>query len=345
MSQLFSIKGDFRIIRLEGPNAQGSSDYLRDFRHLILENETMYLEIERWFDEKVIPGIRNSQRVGYIGYLDGVPAVSSVVKRGESSKFCHLRIRQDLQDKHLGEVFFSLMGLEAKDIAEEVHFTLPESVWGQEREFFISFGFDRVVKAGHQYRLFEDELRCSAPFEKVWNAILQKLPKIARSFSVNGHSFDTKLLMSIRPEHAGNVLSGKKRVEVRRRFSKKWSGCRVSIYASHPQCSVVGDALIQEVTVDNPKHIWERFGDRIGCTKEQFNSYAHSADELYAIILEDVIPYDRAISLSEASHAVNAPLRPPQNYCGLETNKGWAQAVSIGALLQRSFGCGYKLFI
>ena len=345
MDQLFSTKGDFQIVQLQKRDASGMSDHLRDFRELILQNEPMYPEIGRWLDEKVIPGIECSERVAYLAYLDETPAVSAVVKRGESSKFCHLRIREDLQDKHFGEAFFSLMGLDVKDIAKEIHFTLPEHVWNKEKGFFRSFGFNNVVKAGYQYRLFEDELRCSAPFAAVWQAALEKLPKIARAFSVNGRSFDTKMLMSVRPEHALKVLLGKKKVEIRRRFSKKWSGCRVSIYASHPQCSVVGDALIREVILESPQCIWERFGDRIGCTREQFDTYTDSAHEVYAIVLEDVVPYNRSISLSEASQAVNKTLRPPQSYCGLETSNGWAQAVSIGALLQRSFESGRSVFV
>ncbi len=337
MDQLFSTKGDFKIVRLQERDASGVSQYLKDFRNLVLRNEPMYPKIGKWLDEKVMPGIISSQRVGYVGYLDEVPAVTAVVKRGESSKFCHLKIREDLQDRHLGEAFFCLMGLDARASAKEIHFTLPESVWEGEKEFFRSFGFDKAQKAGHQYRLFEDELRCSASFGRVWRAIVEKLPKVGRAFSLNGRSFDTRMLMSIKPEHASKVLSGKKKVEIRRKFSNKWCGQRVSIYASRPQSSVVGDALIRQVVLDSPECIWDRFGGWTGCTKEQFDSYAGSVAELYAIVLEDVVPYERSISLTEASQAVDASLRPPQSYCALENSKGWAEAVSMGAILQRGF--------
>ena len=345
MDQLFSTKGDFRIVRLGERDASGVSDSMNDFRHLVLQNEPMYPRIGKWLEDKVIPGIISSQRVVYVGYLDEAPAVTAVVKPGESSKFCHLKIREDLQDRHVGEAFFCLMGLDTRVLAKEIHFTLPESVWEYEREFFRSFGFANAQKAGHQYRLFEDELRCSAPFIKVWQSILGKLPKIVRAFSVNGCPFDARMLMSIKPEHAASILSGNKRVEVRRRFSKEWAGCRVSIYASHPRCCIVGDALMREVVVDNPDHIWQRFGDQIGCTRQEYERYAHGARQLYAIILVDVVPYDKSLSLSEACRAVNAALRPPQSYRRLETSKAWAEAVSIGALLQRGLGSDNGAFI
>ena len=102
---------------------------------------------------------------------------------------------------------------------------------------------------------------------------------------------------------------------------------------------------MQEVVVDDPDRIWERFGDQVGCTREQFERYAHGARQLYAIILVDVVPYAKTLSLPEASQAVNSVLRPPQSYRSLETSKGWAEAVSIGALLQRSLGRSDRLFL
>jgi len=339
MGHLFPIKGDFRIVRLGLRDASGQSDHLKNFRNLVLEGEEMYPGIESWLDEKVIPGMKTLQRVGYIGYVDEVPAVSAVVKRGEHAKFCHLKIKDDLQDNHLGEAFFSLMGVETRGIAKDVHFTLPESLWHNKKEFFSSFGFANAVKVGHQYRMFEDELRCSSPFNRVWHAILKKLPKVARAFSVNGRSFDSSVLMSIKPEHATKVLSGTKKVEIRRKFSKSWEGHRVAIYACRPESSVVGEALIGEVVEDRPAGIWERFAGRMGCSKEQFELYTRSSQKVYAIVFADVTPYDRRISLGDASEVVNERLRPPQSYLSLDNNEHWAEALSVGALLQRSFKC------
>ena len=338
MDKLFSLKGNFQVVRLSEADARAGTDHLKRFRELVLENEPMYPNIEEWFDQKVVSGMKSSERVGYIGYLDDKPAVSAVVKRGEDAKFCHLRIKKELQDIHLGEAFFTLMGLEVKRFAKDVHFTLPESVWEKEKEFFKSFGFVKAIKAGHQYRLFEDELRCSSPFDRVWKAILEKLPKVARAFFMNGHSLDSKLLMSIRGENARKVVAGKKKVEIRRRFSKKWTGCKVSIYASGRERCLVGEALISRVVVDKPESIWERFHQEIGCTRKEFDRYTRSLSKIYAIVLENVMPYRKSISLSEVSNLTKKKLRPPQNYYILNNNINWAEAVSMGVLLQSSFG-------
>ena len=338
MRDLFTQKDNFRVVRLTEADARGDTDHLRRLRELVLENEPMYPNIEEWFDEKVMAGLKVSERIGYVGYLDEKPAVSAVVKRGEDSKFCHLKIKDELQDIHLGEAFFALMGLEVSGFAKKVHFTLPEGLWEKENRFFKSFGFTKAVKAGHQYRLFEDELRCSSDFDKVWTSILEKLPKIARAFFVDGHSLDSGLLMSIKAEHARKVVSGTKKVEIRRSFSKKWTGCKISIYASGRERSLVGEASIKRVVVDKPENVWERFHDQIGCTKEEFDKYAGSKKEIYAVVLENAIPYQKSVSVKEVSSLTKEKLRPPQNYYNLNNNIKWAEAVSMGALLQSSFG-------
>ncbi len=310
-----------------------------------MECEAAYPGIKKWVDKKVIPGVRSLERVAYIGYLDEKPAVSAVLKRGKSTKFCHLKIRKDIQDVHLGDAFFTLMGLEARSFAKEVHFTLPESLWAEKGGFFRSFGFDKAVKSGEQYRLFDKELRCSAPFMKVWKATLSKLPKLATMFSMNGNSIDNKILMSIKSGHVKKVLDGQKKVEIRRKFSKKWEGQKVCFYATKPEGSLVGEALIRKVVVDTPENIWRQFNITIGCTKEEFDSYTNATSRVYAIILEDATPYRKIISMSDIMELTNKKLRPPQSYCSLQNNSDWAEAVSMGSLLQQSFRSNTPLIL
>ena len=155
---------------------------------------------------------------------------------------------------------------------------------------------------------------------------------------MNGQSPESGIVMSIRPKYARKILSGRKKVEVRRMFSKKWKGSKVSIYASGSERSLVGEALIKDVVFNRPENIWERFSGQIGCTKEEFDKYTASRDMVYAIVLEDAVPYRKSISIEKISSLLKENLRPPQNYYNLRNNKKWAEAVSMGALLQDSFG-------
>jgi predicted transcriptional regulator len=150
---------------------------------------------------------------------------------------------------------------------------------------------------------------------------------------MNGQSPEIGILMSIRAKYARKVVSGEKKVEVRRMFSKKWKGSKVTIYASGHERSLVGEALIKDVVFDRPENVWERFHDQIGCTKEEFDKYTASKKKVYAVVLEDAIPYQKSISIKEISSLMKENLRPPQNYYNLNNNAKWAEAVSMGALL------------
>jgi hypothetical protein len=169
MSAAFFVKENFQIVRLAEGDVRCKTDHLADFEDLILSNQQMYPEIERWYKGKVLPGIKQDERVAFVGYLNEKPAVSAVVKKGNNAKFCHLRINEALRDSHLGEVFFSLMALEIRDLAKDIHFTLPESLWETKGQFFQSFGFRSAELAEAQYRLFYRELACSAAFPAVWS--------------------------------------------------------------------------------------------------------------------------------------------------------------------------------
>lgn len=332
-----TVKENFRIVRLAEGDVSHKTDHLSDFEKLILANEPMYPRIDRWYREKVLPGVRHAERVAMVGYLDEKPVVSAVVKKGGDAKFCHLKIDDRLRGTNLGEVFFSLMALEIRDLAKHIHFTLPESLWDSKGSFFQSFGFSSAVFADDQYRLFDQELKCSANFPLVWQAVVEKIPKLAHLYSFGGFSPDNQLLFSVKPEFAEKIINRQKTVELRRKFSTRWLGQRINLYSSSPVMSLVGEARISGIVVKNPEEIWDRFHNQLGCTKEQFDSYAKNTNELYAIQLDDVQPYRDRMPLTQMEGLIKEDLVPPQSYCTLEKNKPWAKAVSLAAYLHGCF--------
>src|SRR4051812_8908315 len=80
------------IIELTQNDAKRQTDDLVALRHLVIPNEVMYPDIGRWFDRKVVPGVANGERAALIGVVDGKPAVAAIVKRGSTTKFCHLKV-------------------------------------------------------------------------------------------------------------------------------------------------------------------------------------------------------------------------------------------------------------
>ncbi|MBI4460283.1 MAG: hypothetical protein HY648_09535 [Acidobacteria bacterium] len=337
---LFPLKGEFYIKELRGPDAPIFGDHLAALRNLIVANEEMYPNIAKWFDSKVVPGIKSSNRVAYVAYEGDEPIASAVLKIGDRSKVCHLRIKEDLQDLSLGEIFFTQMTQEVRRYAKEVHFTLPESLWAKKKSFFANFGFGTPQKAKRQYRKGDEELICSAPLTEVWSAMLKRLPRVMKKFTVAGYSLDSGMLLSIRPQYADRLLQGKKLVEIRRKFTKKWLGQRASLYATRPVSALVGEATMSAIASASPADIWAQYGPAIGCEKSEFDLYTQGCDQVYAIELKEVHPFQDRISLAQLSHILKEDLRPPQSYrhFNLDEDSPWARAACVAVFLHGGFG-------
>lgn len=330
----FPFAEGFRIARLGVGDAKQHTEQWRDFEKLILSNEVMYPEISRWLRQRVAPRLASSERRAYVAYVGERAVASAVLKRGSASKFCHVKIIDELQEQSVGDLFFALMTLEVAGVAREIHFTLPENVWHTRRQFFESFGFRNVDEAGTQYRLFEKELRSSAPFELVWRRTQEKLPRLVQRFLTPGLRTGASLVMSIRPRFVENLLSGVKSVEVRRRFSTKWVGQRIALYATEPEACLAGEAEIAGVESGPPGWIWERLGSSIGCSREEFDAYVGRSARVYAIHLSDIRPYSPPIRREDVQELFGGDLVPPQSYSVLSDNVEWTRAVSLASMLR-----------
>lgn len=335
---LFATESNLKIIRLTKDDILDRTDKVGLLSDQISKHEILYPNIEKWLEEKILPGIKKEKRVAYVGLNNEKPVVSAVLKLGINPKICHLHIDNEIQNQSLGDLFFSMMALDCKRRAKEIYFTLPESLWVDKKAFFKSFGFHEAVKSNRQYRSSEDELWSSASFNVMWGHVLNKLPKIISSLTKTYDNIFNGILMSVKPEYVEKIQSGEKLVEIRKRFSTKWRNCSVTIYSTKPDQAIYGYATIENVIKDTPENIWLRYGDFIGCTKKEFDAYIASSEKIYAIFLKDFKPYLNPIYLSQISYLLNRKgPKPPESYISLEKNQDWAKAVSIAELLHNRF--------
>jgi predicted transcriptional regulator len=339
---LFPLATTFRIVKLDQADAQRDSDELKTLLNLVSASEDMYPDINRWLREKVVPGLRSSERIAWVAYEGEDPIAAAVLKLGRDAKFCHLNIKRDFQDLDLGQLFFTQMALEARHDSKDIHFTLPESLWESKRRFFQSFGFAKASKSSRQYRGGDVEFVCTAPLRAVLPAALGKLPALMRKFNVGGYALGGDLLVSMKPKYAERILSGTKIVEIRKKFSERWVGCKALLYSSSPQQALVGEATVRSVSSGAPEDVWSKFQTQIGCTSSEYSAYVGRAKVVSAVELDDVFPYKVPIPLSQISHllGLEADLRPPQSYCDLRLDKGvspWASAAAVASVLHGRF--------
>lgn len=305
-------KGSFYILKLTNEISY-PKETIDGFKELVNQSEIFYPGIDKWFDKKVMPGIHEGSRYAFLVFHKGRSIGEAIVKPGKDSKLCSLRLEPDYQKKSVGTLLFSEVAKTLKPYSDFVHFTAPESLVLEKGGFFNSLGFNFVGKANKIYRKGEDELvfRTEAlNFKRCSNFFLNESNEY---YDVNiniGHP----IIMSIKPKYAFEIINNKKTVEIRRKFSKELRGTTVFLYASHPQRSVLGEAIISDIQEGNPLEIWSNFKDKIGCSYNEYVEYCKGLNSIKAIFFEEITPYSNPLPWSVFSTAFNAPLKPPQSY-------------------------------
>jgi predicted transcriptional regulator len=303
-----------KVDRLTQADSKRQTDSWRSFTQFVLQNDRMYPAIQSWLNHKVGPQLDGVRRRAFLLSAGEEPIASVVVKRGGSSKLCHVRIDPTFQDQNLGTLLFCLLAHEIRSVATEVHFTLPESLWLEKETFFRSFGFAESCVAHQQYRLFDRELSCSAPFADFWENAQNHLPAVAQFLDTTKYVDVPRLLMSIRPRFARAVIAGDKCVEIRRSFSTRWVDQRLCIYSSSPDQHLLGEATVISVTEGSPEEIWSSYAPQLCCTRAEFEEYARGASKLMAITLGQVTRYERPLHLRDIRALNEGHFSPPQSY-------------------------------
>lgn len=107
-----------------------------------------------------------------------------------------------------------------------------------------------------------------------------------------------KLLMSIKPQHVENILSGKKRFEFRKTRCKEEIDS-IIIYSTAPVGKVVAEVQVVGVLVDTPEGIWETTADDAGIDKAFFDEYYAGRASAVAYALGTIECYKKPKKLSD----------------------------------------------
>ena len=109
-----------------------------------------------------------------------------------------------------------------------------------------------------------------------------------------------ELLISIRPEHADNIVKGVKTVEFRRRFppEQRVRGATIWIYSTAPVREVIGTAIVVSVERMRTAALWQAYADQGAVSRGVFEDYFEGVSEGHAIRLGGVrrlrMPVDAA---------------------------------------------------
>jgi predicted transcriptional regulator len=120
-------------------------------------------------------------------------------------------------------------------------------------------------------------------------------------------------LLSVHPRFANAILSGEKRVELRRvPFSNEVE--HVLVYATSPLKVIVGWFSVEGVDRDRPSRLWRRYGSLAAVSRKEFMRYFDGVILGAAILIGESRPLPSPVALADL-HIDGAPrnFRYPRN--------------------------------
>jgi len=327
----FHINSEIKIAKLTEKIT--NEKYQPDLKRLVEMVDEKYPGIDIWFKKKVLPGLKEKERFAYLIYHKNLPVGSAIIKKGKEAKLCSMRIAPGHQYEGIGSLLISLLGREVRNYAGKIHFTAPESTYIKYKSFFDKWGFKCLGQATVQYRLFDIELLCEVDTKRLWHNVIQNLDKLFDQFTLVGNPTHPDIVISIKPEYANEIKNKKKRVEIRRKFNKKWEGAYAMLYASKPAQEFFGEARINKVIEDSPKEIWRLFNSDLGVDENKFYQYGNGAEKVSALVFSDIEIFSNSILKGQVEILLNEQLNPPQSYFGVKKSTNWPTTALLNYLL------------
>lgn len=121
------------------------------------------------------------------------------------------------------------------------------------------------------------------------------------------------VLLSIQPNYVAKIVNGKKTIELRKKPFPANGGVRVWIYTTSPTSAIEASAHVSVVDADTPENIWNKYKNKCGVTKEEFDKYYEGSREAYAIHIGDVKRLSKKVNLEELKKLLDG-FTPPQYY-------------------------------
>jgi predicted transcriptional regulator len=119
----------------------------------------------------------------------------------------------------------------------------------------------------------------------------------------------TKILLSIKPQYAELIFTGKKKFEFRRTIFKNRNVKTIIVYASSPVQKVIGEFQIDSVLQSDLKSLWKVTKEFAGIDKDLFYEYFNNKQDGFAIKIAKTRRYRKPLCIKE-----DFKLFPPQSF-------------------------------
>lgn len=127
-------------------------------------------------------------------------------------------------------------------------------------------------------------------------------------------------LISIKPKHVANIISGKKTVELRTRSLNLPTGSKLWIYSTLPTGRVEASVTVAFIDTQSPSYIWKKYKNQICIDKSEFDTYTNNRSNVTVIGLSDVSLVEKDLCL-ETLRTFDRSFTPPQFFMRLTADK------------------------
>ncbi|PAF52894.1 hypothetical protein BKH42_08960 [Helicobacter sp. 13S00482-2] len=117
-----------------------------------------------------------------------------------------------------------------------------------------------------------------------------------------------KALLSIKPEFAEAIFTGKKKFEYRKVNFKK-DIKTIQVYVTKPVGKIIGEFEIKRIIKDEPHSLWNKTYKYSGINEDFYVAYFEDKKIAYAIEIENVRRYDKPLN-----PYLNKDFRAPQSF-------------------------------
>lgn len=118
-------------------------------------------------------------------------------------------------------------------------------------------------------------------------------------------------LVSLDGRHVDSILSGEKKVELRRRRLHLSPGDTLWIYRKMPCRILVAKVSVKKLEEGSPTSLWRRHKGHCGISRREFYAYFSGVKTGCAIVLGDLVPLPSPISLDQLREKEKG-FHPPQ---------------------------------
>ncbi len=121
------------------------------------------------------------------------------------------------------------------------------------------------------------------------------------------------LLVSVKPEFAEKIFSGKKKIELRKAAPNVSPGDLIVIYSTTPVKAVIGIGEVGGILKMPPSRMWKLHGKILGIDKKRFFQYYEDIQVAVGIVLTSTLKFPNQLSLEEIKEK-HPFFHPPQTF-------------------------------